>query len=461
MLGASKEEETEETTAGQGKPCPYEKKERKMKLRGNTLVIGLQWGDEAKGKITDILSEQADVVVRFLGGSNAGHTVVTGGQTFKLHLIPSGIIHPNVLCVIAGGVVLDPEVFELELNDLTAGHIKFDGRLKISQTAHVVFPYHKLEDQLKENSLGDGKIGTTARGIGPCYTDKAARTQAIRVADLFHIEQLDAKVRDIVNYKNRLFLALYNSPGVNADEMVRKARRYGEILRPFVCDTTELLQDAMAADKRLVFEGAQGTLLDVDHGTFPFVTSSNASACGVSAGSGVPAKAIRTFLGVAKAYTTRVGTGPCPTEQTNDVGNRLRERGHEYGTTTGRPRRCGWFDAFATRYSVRLGGVDKVALMLLDVLSGFDKLLICTGYRYRGQMLRSFPTDGEVMKEVEPVYEEHPGWAEEIDQVKTFDQLPANAQSYVRRLEQLIEAPVAIVSVGPDRRQTLMREDTI
>ena len=432
-----------------------------MDLRGNTCVIGLQWGDEAKGKITDLLSEHVDIVVRFLGGSNAGHTVVVGKQTFKLHLIPSGIVHPEALCVIAGGVVLDPEVFQSELANLDKVGVSYAGRLKVSQTAHVVFPYHKLEDQCKEDSLGKQKIGTTARGIGPCYTDKAARTLAVRVADLFHPELITEQVKRIVSYKNRLLAAMYNSPGVQEDEMLRKAREYAEILRPFVCDTTALLQDAIDQGRRLLFEGAQGTLLDVDHGTFPYVTSSNASACGVPAGAGVPAKAIATYVGVAKAYTTRVGTGPFPTEQDNQIGSRIRERGCEYGTTTGRPRRCGWFDAFATRYSVRLGGIDKVALMLLDVLSGFQTLKICTGYRYQGQLLKSFPTDGEVMKAVEPVYEEHPGWSEEIDQVKDFADLPKNAQSYVNRLEALLGVPVALVSVGPERTQTLMRDELI
>jgi adenylosuccinate synthase len=432
-----------------------------MELRGNTCVIGLQWGDEAKGKMTDLLSECCDVVVRFLGGSNAGHTVVVGDQTFKLHLIPSGIVHPGALCVIAGGVVLDPEVFQEELKDIEAAGLDCTGRLKISQTAHVVFPYHKLEDQLKDDSLGKLKIGTTARGIGPCYTDKASRSLAIRVADLYHPEIIEEKVKRIVAYKNRLFTALYNSAGVSEEEMLRRAKQYAEILKPFVCDTTALLQDAMADGKRLLFEGAQGTLLDIDHGTFPYVTSSNASACGVSAGAGVPAKVIKTFIGVAKAYTTRVGTGPFPTEQDNATGERIRERGNEYGTTTGRPRRCGWFDAFATRYSVRLGGIDKVSVTLLDVLSGFDTLKICTGYTYEGKLLKSFPTDGEVMRRVEPVFEEWPGWQEEIDQVTSFDDLPANAQSYVKRLEELLGVPVAVVSVGPERMQTLFRDDVI
>lgn len=430
-------------------------------LSGNTCVIGLQWGDEAKGKITDLLSEQADIVVRFLGGANAGHTVVANGQKFKLHLIPSGIVHQQVLCVIAGGVVLDPEIFQTELDALQGTGVTPDGRLKISQTAHVVFPWHKHEDQLKENSLGDSKIGTTVRGIGPCYADKAGRSQAVRVADLFHDDAIEQQVRDIVRFKNRLFQALYDDKGLNADEMVAKARQYAEILRPFVCDTTELLQDALANGRRLLFEGAQGTLLDIDHGTFPYVTSSNASACGVSAGAGVPAKAISTYVGVCKAYTTRVGTGPFPTEQDNPDGDRIRKRGNEYGTTTGRPRRCGWFDAFATAYSVKLCGVDKVALMLLDVLSGFEKLKICTGYKHKGKLLKSFPTDCRVMTEVEPVFEEHDGWAEEIDGVKRFDDLPANAKKYVARLEELLAAPVAIVSVGPDRQQTLIRQAEI
>lgn len=432
-----------------------------MELRGNTCVIGLQWGDEAKGKITDILAEHSDVVVRFLGGSNAGHTVVSGDRTLKLHLIPSGIAHPGTLCVIAGGVVLDAEVLDQELRGLAEAGITYNDRLRISQTAHVVFPYHKLEDQLKDESLGKARIGTTARGIGPCYTDKATRSLAVRVGDLFHGPNIEEQIRRIVDYKNRLFVSMYNSAGVNVDEMVRRAHWYADVLRPFVCDTTELLQDAIGDGKRVLFEGAQGTLLDIDHGTFPYVTSSNASACGVSAGAGVPAKVIKTIVGVAKAYTTRVGSGPFPTEQDNETGNRIRERGNEFGTTTGRPRRCGWFDAFATRYSVRLGGIDKVALMLLDVLSGFEKLRICTGYRLNGDPLRSFPTDAETMARVEPVFEEHPGWSEEIDQVTSYEDLPETARSYVERLEQILGVPIAVVSVGPDRKQTLFRDTLI
>jgi len=447
----------------------------------NTCVVGLQWGDEAKGKIVDYLTDNFDVVVRYSGGSNAGHTVKVGENTFKLHLLPSGIIHPRVRSIIATGVVLDPAKLIEEIDGLLARGVKVDGNLAISDRAHVVLPYHKRIDELSEKRLQGKSIGTTGRGIGPCYADKATRSSAIRVGDLMQPARFRERLADIVEQKNKLFTGVYGVEPMEFEPVCREYLAYAERLRPFVTDTTHLLLTALKAKQRILFEGAQGTLLDIDHGTFPFVTSSNAAACGVFSGAGVPPGAVHEFLGVCKAYTTRVGGGPFPTEILGDLtaeelalkkagshgdlhaklkargatGPLIRERGAEFGTTTGRPRRCGWFDAVATGYSARLSGTGTAALMKLDVLSGLDKLKICTAYRYKGETLEAFPTDIEVLAAVEPVYEEVPGWKEEITACRTFEQLPRTAQTYVKRIEQLLECKVGIVGVGPERSQTL------
>ena len=423
----------------------------------NRCIIGLQWGDEGKGKVVDILAEESDVVVRYAGGANAGHTVSIGGEKFALHLMPSGAVRPGVACVIGNGVVVDPEVLIEEIDILAKRGFSLDGRLYVSAAAHVVLDYHKHEDRLREASLGRDKIGTTARGIGPCYADKVGRTFAVRMADLKDLDALGAKLVRIAEYKNRVFQAVYGTAGVNAEAILRQCRAFRAKLWPFVCDTTRFLHEAIAASKRILFEGAQGSLLDIDHGTFPFVTSSNASALGMSAGTGVPARYVDRFVGVIKAYSTRVGAGPFPTEQNNEIGARIRERGHEYGTTTGRPRRCGWFDAVAAAYSARIGGVDEVAMMHLDTLAGMESLSICRAYRIGGAETTFFPSDAGDLARAECVYETVPGWHEDLSGVRRYEDLPATTRSYVDRIESLLGVPIVMLGVGPDRCQVVTR----
>src|SRR3989339_411514 len=335
----------------------------------NCCVTGLQWGDEGKGKVVDILAQDADIVVRYGGGANAGHTVIIGDKKFALHLLPSGSVRPEAACVISNGVVVDPEGILNEIDTLAAEGISLANRLFISENAHVVLDYHKAEDNLREQSLGNNKIGTTIRGIGPCYADKIGRSYAVRMGDLRRLDKLGEKLEEIVAYKNKLFRAMYDAEPLDAGQILEKCKTYAKRLCPFITDTTEYLHRSANGGKNILFEGAQGALLDIDHGTFPFVTSSNASSLGMSAGCGVPAKMVDKFMGVVKAYTTRVGEGPFPTEQENETGSYIRDKGHEYGTTTGRPRRCGWFDAVAVNYTARIGGIDPIALMHLDTLS--------------------------------------------------------------------------------------------
>ncbi|MFA5423108.1 MAG: adenylosuccinate synthase [Phycisphaerae bacterium] len=423
----------------------------------NTCVVGLQWGDEGKGKIVDILAEKADIVVRYAGGANAGHTVVIGDKKFALHLLPSGSVRPGTKCVIANGVVLDPDCLTGEIDSLAKQGITLAGRLFISQNAHLVLDYHKTEDQLRESSLGAGKIGTTIRGIGPCYADKVGRSYAVRAADLTDLDTLKQKLNKIVAHKNKIFAALYKAEPMNADEIFNKCKVYADKLLPFITDTTQLLHNAISQKKSILFEGAQGTLLDLDHGTFPYVTSSNASSLGMSSGCGVPAKYVDKFIGIAKAYTTRVGEGPFPTELDNEIGSYIRERGHEYGTTTGRPRRCGWFDAVAVRYSVTIGGIDSIALMHLDTISGIEKIQICGAYRIGSEESVFFPCNIAQLAKAEPVYQTVDGWDEDLSQIKRFDDLPENAKRYVGLIEEFTGAPVSIVGVGPKRSQTITR----
>jgi len=419
-----------------------------------TCVVGLQWGDEAKGKIVDYLTDEFDIVVRFQGGANAGHTVVCDGNTYKLHLIPSGIVRQQVQCVIANGVVLDPEVLLGEMDGITARGIALDGRLLISDRAHVVFPYHKLHDKLLDDR--PGSIGTTLRGIGPCYQDKVGRRHGIRVGDMLTPDSFRKRLDGIVEEKNQLLGALYGADPLSADEIYEQYTAYADRLRPFVTDTSLYLRRAFADGKRLMFEGAQGCLLDVDHGTYPFVTSSNSSGCGLSAGAGVPAKMVDRTIGIIKSYCTRVGNGPFPTEQDNDIGIRIRERGKEYGTTTGRPRRCGWFDVVTARNSAELSGVDVLAMMMLDVLSGFDEIKVCVAYEHQGQRLESLPGDAAVCEVLEPIYETFEGWEAETDGIRRREDLPAAAQQYVEGVSELMGVPVGLVSVGPDREQTIL-----
>ncbi|MEP0841656.1 MAG: adenylosuccinate synthase [Phycisphaerae bacterium] len=425
---------------------------------GHTCVIGLHWGDEGKGKIVDLLTEHFDFVVRYNGGGNAGHTVQIAGQKFALHLLPVGVLSPGKSAVIGPGIALDLGRMLEELEALAARGIVVGDRLRISDRAHLVMPYHKKQDSLSEAALGEGKIGTTARGIGPCYADKMLRASAIRVIDLYNPDLLSEKVNRIVRQKNVLFKALYgDDEPLQADAILAEYHGYAEKIRPNVCDTTRLLNEAIEAGKRLIFEGANGTLLDIDHGTFPFVTSSATGPVGIPTGAGVPPRTVQTCIGVTKGYTTRVGAGPFPSELKDDVGQYIRDRGHEYGTTTGRPRRCGWFDAVAGRYSVRLGGINQVAVMHLDTLTGLDRIGICTGYRGPDGPLPGFISDAAKLQAAEPVIEYLPGWKEDLREARAIDRLPRAARAYLDRVEALLGVPVTIVSVGPDRTQTLFR----
>ncbi|MDT8303212.1 MAG: adenylosuccinate synthase [Sedimentisphaerales bacterium] len=423
----------------------------------NHCVVGLQWGDEGKGKVVDILAEQCDIVVRYSGGANAGHTVVVGDSKFALHLLPSGSIRPGTICVIANGVVADPEVLINEIEKLAGKNLSLDNRLLISENVHVVLDYHKKEDQLREESLGKSKLGTTIRGIGPCYADKIGRSYAVRMADLRDLNKLKARLDKIVEYKNKVFGAVYGAEPMKADEIFEKCKSYAEKLLPFIADTTEYLHKAITNGKSILFEGAQGSLLDLDHGTFPFVTSSNSSSLGMPAGCGVPARLVDKFTGVVKAYSTRVGAGPFPTEQENETGQYIRDKGHEYGTTTGRPRRCGWFDAVAVSYASTIGAIDSIAMMHLDTLAGLKELKICRAYKISGQEKTFFPANTEKLLQATAVYETMPGWDEDLSEVNDFNDLPMNAQNYVCRIEELIRTPITAVGIGPKRSQTIFR----
>ncbi|HVT79767.1 MAG TPA: adenylosuccinate synthase [Phycisphaerae bacterium] len=423
---------------------------------GNTSIVGLQWGDEGKGKIVDLLTEHFDFAIRWNGGSNAGHSVKVGDKKYAFHLIPSGILRPDCVSVIANGVVIDPLKLLEEIDGLIGQGVKIEENLRISTNANVVVPYHKLQDQLSEAASGGSKIGTTGRGIGPCYADKANRSTAVRMCDLLDDERLRAKLERIVEMKNKIFAALYNAPPLEWQPIFEQYRACGEQLRPFITDTTRLLHTAWKAGKRLLFEGANAVLLDLDHGTFPYVTSSNCGT-GLSVGTGLPGSAVNSTIGIVKAYSTRVGGGPFPTEQVNAIGDLIRERGHEYGTTTGRPRRCGWIDTVALRYTAAISGATGLSVMLLDVLSGFDELKICTHYEVKGEKTDWFPADALELEQAVPVYETIKGWHEPLDNVRAFGDLPAQAKAYLARLEHFVGVPVKIVSIGPARHQTLMR----
>jgi len=395
--------------------------------------------------------------VRYSGGANAGHTVVIGDDRFALHLLPSGSIRPDTICVIANGVVVDPEVLSNGIDKLAEKNISMDGRLLISENVHVVLDYHKKEDQLREKALGKNKLGTTIRGIGPCYADKVGRSYAVRMADLRDLKKLKARLKTIVEYKNKVFGAVYGAEPMNADEIFEKCKSYADKLLPFIADTTEYLHTAITSGKSILFEGAQGSLLDLDHGTFPFVTSSNSSSLGMPAGCGVPAKLVDKFVGVVKAYSTRVGAGPFPTEQENETGQYIRDKGNEYGTTTGRPRRCGWFDSVAVSYAVTIGAIDSVAMMHLDTLAGLKELKICRAYKINGREKTFFPANTEKLLQASAVYETVPGWDEDLSEVTDFYDLPANAQDYICRIEELISRPITVIGVGPKRSQTIFR----
>jgi adenylosuccinate synthase len=426
-----------------------------------TAVIGLQWGDEAKGKIVDLLTDQHDIVVRYQGGNNAGHTVVCNGQTYKLSLLPVGLLRPGIVSVIATGVVINPQSLLGEIDQLRSRGITVGDNLLISDRAHVIFPYHIVEEAVLEDSRGENAIGTTRRGIGTCYRDKAGRSHAIRVGDLYHVDSFKTRLKEIVAQKNTLLTALTpasRQPAfepLDASQIETEYLGYARSLEPHVTDTTSFLHKALAAGKRLLFEGAQGSLLDLDHGTFPFVTSSSSSGCGIHSGSGVPERNISRMIGVVKAYTTRVGGGPFPTELNNEIGQHIRDVGREYGTVTGRPRRCGWFDAVAAGYGARISGVDCIALMLLDVLSQLDPINVCTAYEIDGERTTDFPSHVEDLARAQPVYRSLPGWKSDISNVRRMADFPKQARAYLDTLSELIGKPVEIVSVGPDREQTI------
>jgi adenylosuccinate synthase len=426
----------------------------------NVTVVGLQWGDEGKGKVVDALARTCRYVVRFCGGANAGHTVNIAGQKFAMHLIPCGVFSPGVVNVIANGVVFDPVVALEEIDGLLKRGVRVGPEnLRISAAAHVVMPWHKLQDSLSEQALGGGKIGTTACGIGPCYADKACRSTAIRAGELVDAEGLTSKIVRLAETKNKTLAALYGAEPTDASAIAGQYAECGRRLAPMICSTGALLRGALTAGDRILFEGGQGTMLDVDHGTYPFVTSSSVSSCGVPGGAGVPPGAVGQVVGVIKAYTSRIGAGPFPTEQDNPIGEYLRQRGHEYGTTTGRPRRCGWLDAFALRYAVELSGAKELVLSLLDVLTSLDEVRICTGYRRNGRAVESF--DAAMLEGVECIYEVLPGWREEIGDCRRFGELPAQARKYVRRIEQLTGRPVGMISVGADRDAAIIHHTSI
>jgi adenylosuccinate synthase len=422
----------------------------------NLAVLGAQWGDEGKGKIVDLLTPRFDIVARYQGGHNAGHTVYAAGTKFILRLIPSGILHPGVICVIGNGVVVDPQALLAEVDELQKHGIDVESRIVISDKAHLILPYHRDLDLLSEARRGERKIGTTSRGIGPAYEDKIAR-RGIRAGDLADPQTLEQDIRDNVNARNRLV----QDTTMDWRPVLEQVLAHGVRIRPWVRDVSLMLSDAMRDGRSILFEGAQGTLLDIDHGTYPYVTSSNASIGGVCTGLGVGPRLIGGVLGVAKAYTTRVGEGPLPTELSGEMGNRLRESGNEYGAVTGRPRRCGWYDAVALRYSVRINGLDALALTKLDVLDGLDRLQICTAYRWAGQILTEFPSDVGRLAACEPVYETMPGWSAPTRGLRAFADLPEAARRYVARLEEVSGVPAAIISTGSERHDTIFRQDLI
>jgi adenylosuccinate synthase len=423
-------------------------------------VVGLQWGDEAKGKIVDLLCDQHDSVVRYQGGANAGHTVVADGVTYKLSLVPTGILRPGIDCVIGNGVVIHPPALLKEIEALAGQGVELGTRLHVSDRAHVILPYHLAEERLTEESASAAdRLGTTRRGIGPCYRDKVGRVHGVRMGDLYHPDRFRAHLDRIIAYKNRLLTAMLpDFAPFDADAVAEEYLAHAERLRPYVRDTTTWLHGAIARGRRLLFEGAQGSLLDVDHGSYPYVTSSNSSAAGIAAGSGVPTRHIDRWIGVVKAYTTRVGGGPFPTEQDNETGERIRKIGREYGTVTGRPRRCGWFDAVAVRYAARVSGSTEIAVMLLDVLSGLDQIQVAVAYQDEsGTIVPELPGQLADLERCRPVYQALPGWQEDLTGTRTWADLPPAARSYVEFLAQQVGVPVSIVSVGPERRQTILK----
>ena len=419
------------------------------------IVLGAQWGDEGKGKLTDYLAEEANVVVRFQGGNNAGHTVEVGEKQYKLHLIPSGILHDDKLNVIGNGVAVDPNALFSEIDYLEREGVKVTPeKLIISDRAQLIMPYHRTLDVLKEKARGKNDIGTTGKGIGPCYTDKYERC-GIRVCDLLHTEVFEEKLRFNIESKNAYITKVLGGEALDFDEIFNDYVKLGERLRPFVQDTSVRVYDEIKKDQTVLFEGAQGMLLDIDHGTYPYVTSSNTTAGGVSNGIGVGPNMITNVVGIAKAYTTRVGKGPFPTELEDETGEWIREKGHEYGTTTGRSRRCGWLDAVILKSTVRVCGLTSLVVTKIDTLANLDKIKVCVGYNFEGKVIDYFPASLEDLAKCEPIYEEFDGWDDSVADARSYDELPENAKKYLERIEELTDTKISIVSVGPKRDQTI------
>jgi len=416
------------------------------------IILGAQWGDEGKGKVVDMLSEHADIVARYQGGANAGHTVCIGDKQYVLHLLPSGMFHEQCICVIGNGVVIDPTALISEIRQLEEAGIRVSGRLLISHNAHLIMPYHKQLDVIREQT--SARIGTTGRGIGPAYIDKFMRS-GIRIVDLLDRETFASKLKRNIEEKNQILTRVYGETRIDVDALISEYQEFDKSIDEYITDTSLYLHQALQQGKRIIAEGAQGALLDVDHGTYPFVTSSNPTSGGACTGLGIPPTAVNEVIGVAKAYCTRVGHGPFPTEQESEIGERLRTVGHEFGATTGRPRRCGWYDAVAMQYSARINGIQRLVVTKLDVLNDFDEIRICIGYELHGKRLRSFPTDAATLERITPVYESFEGWKSSLADVKTYDQLPRQAQAYLGVLSRYTHAPLWLVSVGPRRDQSI------
>lgn len=419
----------------------------------NTVIVGLQWGDEGKGKVIDLLGARADYIVRFQGGNNAGHTVVAREKEYIFHLIPSGILNAGKICVIGNGVVVDPVCLLEEINILKSKGISIGQRLRISSLAHLIFPYHRILDQLREKKRSH-KIGTTGRGIGPCYADKVSRC-GIRMVDLVNPRVFREKLQDNLKEKNAIFKKVYHHCGFAFREIYQQYRKYGQILLPYICDTNVLLEKAIKQKKSLLFEGAQGTFLDIDFGTYPYVTSSSVISGGACIGTGIAPVKIDKVVGVVKAYTTRVGGGPFPTEFSPTFASFMRNKGREFGATTGRPRRCGWFDLVMVKQAVRINGISEIAVMKLDILDGLKTIKLCTGYKYKGQILKEFPYDFYLLRKIKPVYRELPGWNQTISDLRSYNDLPRNAKDYLKLLEDLLSIPFSIISVGSAREETI------
>lgn len=423
------------------------------------IVLGAQWGDEGKGKMTDYLAEDAQVIVRYQGGNNAGHTVEVGDKQYKLHLIPSGILHNDKLNIIGNGVVVDPKALFEEISYLEGLGIKVTPeKLAISDRAHVIMPYHKMLDVLKEKARGKNDIGTTGKGIGPCYTDKYERT-GIRVCDLIHEEVFKEKLQDNINIKNQYITKIYEGEPLSFEEIFEEYKVYGEKIKPFVKETSVMIYDSISNNKQVLFEGAQGMLLDIDYGTYPYVTSSNTTAGGVSSGAGIGPRLITNAVGIAKAYTTRVGKGPFPTELMDETGDWIREKGHEYGVTTGRSRRCGWLDLVILKTTARVSALTSLVVTKIDTLAGLEKLKVCVGYEFNGEVIDYFPASLEDLAKCKPIYEEYEGWGEEVAEARSYEELPENAKKYLKRIEEFTGTKISIVSVGPKRDQTIRIAD--